>query len=175
MRKKKKNKTFCLIGSFVLMIDMLSKYLVHNYIPRIDGLYSYPYRGIGIFRDFLGIEFSITHSINKGAAWGLFSDYTIYLLAFRIILLYCFFYYLLHLKNSSSLKLPLTLVIVGGIGNVLDFFIYGHVIDMFFFVFWGYRYPIFNVADASVFIGVCWIIVTLFFYRTTLNELFSKS
>ena len=39
------------------------------------------------------------------------------------------------------------------IGNVLDFFLYRHVIDIIHFVFWGYDYPVFNVADSLIFIG----------------------
>jgi signal peptidase II len=46
------------------------------------------------------------------------------------------------------------LIIAGGIGNILDYFIYGHVVDMFHFILWGYSFPVFNVADASIFMGI---------------------
>ena len=58
------------------------------------------------------------------------------------------------------------MVAAGALGNVLDIFLYGHVVDMFYFVFWGWSYPVFNLADASIFIGIATLaIVSLFFQK----------
>ena len=46
---------------------------------------------------------------------------------------------------------------MGALCNILDYFFYGHVIDMLHFVFWGYDYPVFNVADSFICIGVFWL------------------
>lgn len=113
----------------------------------------YPYGGIAIFKDFQGIEFSIVHATNKGAAWGTFSEYASVLLIFRILLIgFLIYYYFKH--HSLFIRLPLALIIAGALGNVIDIFLYGHVVDMFHFIFFGYDYPVFNIADSAICIGV---------------------
>lgn len=147
-----------LIGAFIFTADFTSKYLVQHYIPKMsDSFPIYPYGGIPIFRDFLGIEFSIVHETNRGAAWGVFAEWQHYLLYFRILLLVGLLIYLFLYNKKRSWEIPLTLIIAGAFGNIVDYFYYHHVVDMFYFVFWNYRYPVFNVADSAIFIGIVWL------------------
>jgi signal peptidase II len=74
------------------------------------------------------------------------------LLLIAVLLLY---YY----RAERAYRYALALIIAGALGNVLDIFFYGHVVDMFHFVLWGYQYPVFNVADSSIFCGVLLYIV----------------
>lgn len=121
--------------------------------------YQYPYGGMGIFHDFFGINFSIVHATNTGAAWGLFAGFQEYLLYFRIFFVAMLFIYVLFFNKQFSHHLPLFLIITGAVGNIIDYFIYGHVVDLFYFNFWGYSYPVFNVADAAIFSGVALYII----------------
>lgn len=142
------------IGFFVLVFDQLSKWAVSTYVDSIDShVYWYPYGGIPIFKDWGGIEFSINYMTNKGAAWGAFGDYQIPLIALRIALIIGLCVYLYY-NRQRSWQIPLILIITGAIGNVVDFFIYGHVIDMFHFVLWDYDFPIFNIADSAITLGI---------------------
>jgi len=144
-----------LMGLSVLILDQVTKYLTYVYLPpvfRYD--YSYPYGGIGVFKDFGGIEFSLNHMANFGAAWGILGDYQIPLLVLRIILIFALLVYFSKLSRLSLLQLPVALIISGAIGNVIDYFFYGHVIDMFHFILWGYDFPIFNVADMAITTGI---------------------
>ena len=50
----------------------------------------------------------------------------------------------------------MTLILAGAISNVIDTFVYGHVVDMIHFTFWGYDYAVFNLADSAVCLGVFW-------------------
>ncbi|MBA2367473.1 MAG: signal peptidase II [Candidatus Protochlamydia sp.] len=143
------------IGLAVLFLDQLSKFIVYSFIPLMDAsTYWYPYGGIGIFQDFLGIEFSINHMTNKGAAWGLFGNYQFPLLIFRMGLIGGLAIYLVRFNHRFSWQIPLVLVLAGAIGNVLDYFFYGHVVDMLHFVLWGYDFPVFNLADCAITIGI---------------------
>ncbi|MFI5335094.1 MAG: signal peptidase II [Chlamydiales bacterium] len=36
------------------------------------------------------------------------------------------------------------------------------MIDMFHLFFWGYSYPVFNIADASIFLGIVWLLFQSF-------------
>lgn len=71
--------------------------------------------------------------------------------------------YLFCFNRDSSWQIPLILIIAGAVGNVADFFLYGHVVDMLHFVFWGYDFPIFNVADSAISIGIGLLFVISWF------------
>lgn len=137
---------FLVLG--ILGADFASKYWIQVNVPL--------YWKIPVFT-WSGIDFSITHAMNRGAAWGVLSQYHNYLFAFRIALVTGLIIYTLFYNKTPAWRWPLALIIAGAVGNIIDFFVYGHVIDMFQFFFWGYSYPIFNIADSSIFIGVAWI------------------
>lgn len=150
----------------VLFIDQISKWLVNTHLPQMSW-YSliYPYGGIAVFKDFFGIQFSLVHEINQGAAWGMFSKYPQILIVLRVILILALLAYLIFGKKDKNIKAPLTLILAGAIGNVLDVIWYGHVIDMFYFKFGSYSYPIFNVADSAIFVGALWLIFQSLFQK----------
>ncbi len=153
-----------LISLAILLVDQLSKFLVYRFIPLMDSVaYWYPYGGIGIFKNLGGIEFSINHMTNKGAAWGMFGNYQLPLVILRMGLIAGLCIYLFCFNRDSSWCIPLILVIPGAVGNVFDFFLYGHVVDMLHFVFWGYDFPIFNVADSAISIGIGLLFVISWF------------
>jgi signal peptidase II len=148
------------LGLLILAADLISKYAVSIKLPLTSGAsYWYPYGGIGVFENYYGIEFSINHVTNRGAAWGLFSDFQDILFWSRLLLVGGLIGYLLFFNKRSDRQIPLILIAAGALGNIFDIFIYGHVIDMFHFVFWGFDYPVFNVADASICIGIGWLMV----------------
>ena len=123
----------------------------------------FPYGGIPVFENFGGIEFSLVHAINRGAAWGVLSNFQVPLLIGRMILVAILSYFLLFMNRRTEWRLPLALIVSGAIGNIVDFFIYGHVVDMFHFVLWGYAFPVFNVADSAITIGIGWMFLLSFF------------
>jgi len=144
-----------LLAILILAADIGTKYATHVYLP-LRTWYSmwYPYDGVGVFQNFLGIEFSIIHAINKGAAWGMLSNFQDYLLVFRILLIIGLILYALFINTNKMWVIPLAMIISGALGNVIDFFFYGHVVDMLHFILWGYDFPVFNIADVSIFLGI---------------------
>lgn len=156
-----KTRTLILLGLFVLLLDFVTKYVIYHYLP-VSNRFSlwYPYGGIGIFKNFLGVEFSINHTINHGAAWGMFAEAQGFLLILRIIMIAGLLGYLLFYNKNKSWQVPLILISMGALGNVIDTFIYGHVVDMFHFVLWGYDFPVFNIADSCISIGVAWLFIS---------------
>lgn len=147
-------------GLFVFIADFISKYLTNAYLPimRYNWMW-YPYGGIGIFKDFLGIEFSLSHQINRGAAWGVLANYQTPLLYLRVALIAILVVYAIFINKHASWRFPIALIIAGATGNVVDYFLYGHVVDMLHFILWGYDFPVFNLADSAIFIGVFSLIV----------------
>ena len=110
-----------------------------------------------------GIQLSWTLTYNKGAAWGMFDGVPVGLLFFR-----CFFIGLLLFIYWASRSSPISRTIIavifaGAFGNILDSFLYGHVVDMIHVNLWGWDYPVFNLADVEICIGVAWLVLMGFF------------
>ena len=96
-----------------------------------------------------------THSIyviqNRGAAWGMLSQYTDWLTIISgIISLYC----LILLYYTDQPAWGIRLISMGAIGNLIDRLYHGAIID---FISIG-RFPVFNVADSFITMGIAWLI-----------------
>jgi signal peptidase II len=152
-----------LIAIAILAFDFVSKGFVNFYIQPVEHAANFfPYGGIAIFQNFFGIDFCIHHVTNRGAAWGLGGDLQLFLLLCRIAVVLGMIVYLKISAKAQEYRYPLMMIIAGGLGNILDYFIYGHVVDMFHFIFWGYSFPVFNIADASIFLGIAWLLLLSF-------------
>ncbi len=137
----------------ILLLDILIKWSVQRYLyPYIP--FAYPYGGLGVFKNFLGIQFSLVYETNTGAAWGFFSNYPYILLIARLLIIVGIIYYVFSRSLKRFELFSICLILAGAIGNVLDIFFYGAVIDMFKCVLWGYAFPVFNLADSAIFIGI---------------------
>lgn len=149
---------------FILSLDFLTKYLTHHNISY------YPYGEIPIFENFLGIKLSISHVTNRGGPWGVIAAHHDALVILRIFAIVCLSIYLFFFNEIRFRQAPLCLIISGALGNVIDSFVYGHVVDMIHFVFWGYSFPVFNVADASIFLGVIALLLHSIFSKIPSKE-----
>lgn len=166
--KKRRFLPFLLAGVVLLLIDMISKYWVFHSLANI--YYAspfYPYGGIGVFQNLFGIDFCINRVTNHGGAWGVFGSFPLVLLIVRIAILAGVMIYALFINDVKKRRIPLLLVITGALGNILDCFIYGSVVDMFHFTLWGYSFPVFNVADSLIFLGVATLILQSLFQKKT--------
>jgi signal peptidase II len=141
------------LGFGIFCLDMLTKWATQAYLPPSDFVAPiYPYGGIGLFQNFFGIEASIIHAANTGAAWGIGSDFPGLLASLRLAVALMLWVGLFFARRPIT-AIALSLIAVGSVGNAVDYFFYGHVVDMFHLVLWGYDYPVFNVADMAICIG----------------------
>ncbi len=115
---------------------------------------------IAVWRNFFGIDFFLHSATNRGAAWGMLAAFYKPLLILRIFVIVALVGYLVKKKPSLKKSSYIVMILAGATGNVIDSFIYGHVIDMFHFLFWGRSYGIFNFADAMIFLGSLGLIFT---------------
>jgi len=167
----------------VLITDQLSKFYIKGIsIPflnlKLEGMYIG--ESISIFGDF----FKITFIENPGMAFGFNpgSDFKLWVSLFSLVASIGLLVYLyLAREKSLSLRVAIAMILGGAIGNLIDrmfygiFYdyapmFYGKVVDFFDFDFFNFsilgrdydRWPIFNIADASVTVGV---LILIFFYR----------
>jgi signal peptidase II len=151
-------RLFLILG--IVLIDSVTKWLVHGHLLPLGLSASFfPFSGLSIFENFFGIDFCIHHVTNRGAAWGVGANWQHLLLILRLSVVAGLVTYLFASPKAYRIRYSLALVIAGGVGNILDYFLYGHVVDMFHFFFWGYSYPVFNIADASIFCGIAGLLL----------------
>ncbi|MBM3949573.1 MAG: signal peptidase II [SAR202 cluster bacterium] len=137
----------------VFGLDQLTKYLVRANLRLGE---SWPAEGFA----------RITHGTNTGTIFGLFSGQTVLLtvLSFGAIA-FLFYFYRTHALPSPFLRFAIGLLLGGAFGNLLDRLRMGTVTD---FVDIG-PWPIFNVADSSIVVGIA-LMVTLSVFTTKTEQ-----
>ena len=126
------------------MADQLTKQVVrssmqlHQSIPVIDNYFYFT------FVENSGIAFGINFAGGK-----IFFTITASLASILIL------YYLWNVRNESFLlRLSLGLILGGAFGNLIDRFMYGRVTDFLDFSLGSYHWPVFNIADSAVTVGM---------------------
>jgi len=133
---------------FIVLIDQLSKILVHAKMNLYDSFTVIP------------SLLDLTYIRNEGIAFGInFPGSKIFFIIFPILIT---FYLISLLKNKefedNISQIVLFLIIGGAIGNILDRIFRGYVVDFIDFHINGAHWYIFNVADASVTIGLLFLL-----------------
>lgn len=105
---------------------------------------------------------------NGGGAWGFLDGYTWILLSVTVVtMIICVALLLKYGLNNKTLFWAITLILSGGIGNLIDrVFRGGSVVDFLHLKF--IDFPVFNVADCAVVLGACLLI--LYFLIDMFNE-----
>lgn len=134
----------------VLGGDLLTKYIVDQSM-RLGSSYK-------IISHF----FYFTYIHNTGAAWGMLAGHFDLFFMIAALAAVAMIYYFVKSKPSQKLtRFGLVLVFSGMLGNLYDRIIFNYVRDFLDFFIFGYDFPIFNVADMGVVIGVFLIILEL--------------
>ena len=138
---------FILISLLICLLDQFSKYLISiNYNSIIN-------------KDL--IFFTIDYVKNYGAAFNIFSGSRILLSTVSIFFSFVLLYFILINRiNINGELLSYSLVLGGAIGNGLDRILKGYVIDFINLNF--INFPVFNLADVSINIGLFLILYNLF-------------
>ena len=148
----KTNKFNYLIYLFIVVslvsLDQYTKSIILNYFEL--------YQSKTIIDGF----FSLTYVQNFGAGFSIMQNARTTFLIITPICLVGFTY--LFIKSNDKLsKTALLLMISGTIGNFIDRIVRVYVVDFFDFIFFGWDFPIFNVADIFLTVGVCLYIIAL--------------
>ena len=131
-----------------LLLDQLTKYYVMNHFLLGESLPVIPN------------VFHLTYIINRGAAFGMLTNQRWFFLAVAFVLIIVYGFYRKRVNNGPlSLRVGTALLIAGAIGNGIDRYVLHGVVDFFDFRIW----PIFNIAD----IGICVGVVCIMYYLLT--------
>ena len=144
------NKKIVLGSLCLLIVDIVTKML-------IDYNFSLMSR-----KDIIPNFFAITKVYNYGASWNILTGHVIILIAISILIL--FLLYLYHKKFLLNIRniIAFSLLFGGILGNLLDRILYGYVIDFLDFNIFGYDYPVFNLADTFIVVGIILLIIAIY-------------
>lgn len=100
---------------------------------------------------------NLSYHENTGAAFSIFSSYTGILIVITSLLLICVVVYVIKKKiNKPFLLWSISLIVAGGVGNLIDRIIKGYVID--YVEVRIFKFAVFNFADCCVVIGAIMLI-----------------
>ncbi|EGO8527342.1 signal peptidase II [Enterococcus faecalis] len=139
---------YFLISALLVGLDQWSKYLTVQNIS------------LGETKEFIPGFLSLTHLRNTGAAWSLLEGKMIFFYVITVIVSVVVIYLLIkNYKKSVWYSVGLSFVLAGAIGNFIDRVRLGYVVDMLQTDFMNF--PIFNVADSTLVVGVICIFIYL--------------
>lgn len=146
---------YYIIIILAVLLDQILKFAVrtnmnlHQSIPIIDGF------------------FHLTYIQNTGAAFSLFSGKTGMLAIITVFITIGILFYLYKLRKTAhwALMLSLSLIVSGGLGNIIDRVNLKYVVDFLDLQIW----PIFNFADIYVCFGCGLLVFYVFFIEPKIN------
>lgn len=151
----KRGKMLCIdivIVALLLLLDQFTKYLAierlkdHPPYVLIDGVLELQY-----------LE-------NRGSAFGMLQNQKVFILFVGIVFMIVIFFFLLklpQLKKFCIVHVLLSVIIAGGLGNMIDRFRFDFVVDFISFVL--INYPIFNVADICIVLATIGLFILFLF------------
>ncbi len=140
------------------ILDRYTKLLVVNNSHQLP---------VKVIEDF----FTLTYVKNPGVAFGWFPDWRLPPIMMALTMILIIGYYSLKLPEEERLtRWSLALLVGGAIGNLYDRILYGFVVDFFLFHLGPFDFPVFNIADIAIDLGVFMLFVDIFFLTSDEDE-----
>jgi signal peptidase II len=142
------------VSGTVIALDQWSKYLVRMRLGPSEQWSPW---------EWLEPYVRIINSTNTGAAFGIFQDGALFFTILAVVVSIAIIFYFPQVPTKErALRVALSLQLGGAVGNLLDRLLQdGKVTD---FVSVG-QFPVFNVADASISLGVAVLLLSTFFSK----------
>lgn len=158
------------VSALILLLDQLSKWIIKSSMQLYDSI------------PVLGDFFRLTYVENPGMAFGIRISDNVFFSVFAVIASLVLLLYLFRLKAEERwARVAMTIILGGALGNLLDRIFRGRVVDFLDFEFFnihippfklfslqfsGYsleRWPVFNVADIAVSVGMVMLLIYILF------------
>lgn len=130
-----------ILSILFIILDQVSKYLVINYLNK----------EIIVIKNF----FYLVYTKNEGAAFSILTGKRIFLILITLLVLGMIINYIIKNKPNKKIEvIAFSLVIGGSLGNLIDRVVRGFVVDFISVKIFNYNFPIFNIGDSFICIGV---------------------
>ncbi|MCE5244032.1 MAG: signal peptidase II [Desulfobacteraceae bacterium] len=144
------------IAGIIILLDQATKYLVLKFMPIYTGEVIVP----GFF--------NLVHVRNTGAAFSMLAGENTALrqtvmisLTLAVVAMILYTYFKVRVEDRWT-RTGYILITGGALGNVIDRFRFGEVVDFLDFYVGSYHWPAFNVADSAISVGAVMLIISLF-------------
>jgi signal peptidase II len=142
---------YYIISLFVIILDQISKWLIVKNLELGES--------ITVIENFL----YITSHRNRGAAWGILQGQMWFFYVITCIVIVGIVIYIQKAtKGKRLLGVSLGLMLGGAIGNFIDRVIRKEVVDFINTYIFGYDFPVFNIADSALVVGVTLLMIHMF-------------
>ncbi|MCH3922927.1 signal peptidase II [Limosilactobacillus sp.] len=136
-----------LLAVALVVVDQLVKHWVVTTIS------------LGASKTVLPGVLTLTNLHNTGAAWSMLSGQQGFFVLITVVALAIIGYLMVRWRHQRALMIGLALILAGTLGNFIDRLAHGYVVDMFETLF--VSFPVFNVADSCLTIGVIILIIAI--------------
>ena len=143
------NRKILSIAMITLVIDQITKTIIGNLIK------------LGTTKQVIKNFFYLTTVHNDGAAWGIFSNYQFIIIIGTIISFFVIYKFTYGFKTNTRNNIAFGLLLGGLSGNLIDRLFLGYVRDFLDFIIFSYDFPVFNIADVAIVIGVLLLIIAI--------------
>jgi len=137
---------YFVIAIIIILIDQLSKHYMVTYLSNGNSCH------------ILGTILEFTLVKNKGAAFGILQNQTLFFIIITLMVTIALVYLLINVPGQFYAKLALSFILGGAVGNLIDRVRLGYVIDFIHIIYW----PVFNVADMFIVTGSILLAVFIF-------------
>ncbi|WP_345238798.1 signal peptidase II [Pontibacillus salipaludis] len=145
---------YYVLAIVIILIDQLTKWIIDTQMKLLES--------IPVIED----VFYITSHRNKGAAWGMLEgQFWFFYIITAFVIAFVIYYIQKYTKDNPLLGISLGLILGGAVGNFIDRIFRKEVVDFLDVYIGSYDFPIFNVADSALVVGV-----GLVFIATILDE-----
>ena len=144
-----------LLALIIVLVDQISKWAAEAYLA--------PYQPVPVVP-----LFNLTLAYNTGAAFSFLSDaggwQRWFFILLTVAVVAVLVNWLWRMRAEERLHAAsISLILGGAIGNLIDRVLHGHVIDFIDVYYGSHHWPIFNIADSAITVGVTLLIADLFF------------
>ena len=150
---------YYLIALLIIMIDQFTKWLVVKYMTLGDS--------IPIIENVL----YITSHRNRGAAWGILQGQMWFFYIVTTVVIIGIVFYIRKFSTDKLTGISLGLILGGAIGNFIDRIFRNEVVDFVHTYIFSYSFPVFNVADSALCVGVGLLVIAMFLEEKRAKEL----
>jgi len=142
------------LSGLVIVLDQVSKWLMASWLSLYESVAVMPF-------------FNLTMAHNTGAAFSFLAQaggwQRWFFVSFTAMICLGLFVWLKKLNVNAKLEaVAISLILGGALGNVIDRFYHGYVIDFLDVYYGSYHWPAFNIADSAIVIGAALLIIDSF-------------
>lgn len=143
------SKKVYILAIAIFIIDQISKALISTYLKLNES--------IVVIKDF----FYLRYINNTGASWGILSNSRILLIILSLIAIVILIRYMYNFKKNKLNLVGFGFLLGGILGNLADRLLYGYVKDFLDIIIFNYDFPVFNIADIFIVLGVIILIISI--------------